>query len=141
MKRRFLSLMTTAMIAAASWAQVPQADLLDVVFKTDGTAEDVSAMKNEVKAIGTPTVKQSLKYGINTACLSDNVWGFIPQSYFRVDYEENQAFRDALKDGFTWEVLVRPVSKIIDVSSEQAAILSTNEGGGGQIFVGNGSQS
>lgn len=141
MKRRFLSLMTTAMIAATSWAQVPQADLLDVVFKTDGTAEDVSAMKNEVKAIGTPTVKQSLKYGINTACLSDNVWGFIPQSYFRVDYEENQAFRDALKDGFTWEVLVRPVSKIINVSSEQAAILSTNEGGGGQIFVGNGSQS
>ena len=141
MKRRFLSFMTTAMIAATSWAQVPQADLLDVVFKTDGTAEDVSAMKNEVKAIGSPTVKQSLKYGMNTACLTNNVWGFMPQSYYRVDYEENQAFRDALKDGFTWEVLVRPVSKIVGIAPEQAAIFSTNEGGGGQIFVGNGSQS
>ena len=99
MKRRFLSLMTTAMIAATSWAQVPQADLLDVVFKTDGTAEDVSAMKNEVQAVGWPKVKQSLKYGMNTACLDGNVWGFLPQSYYRVNYEENQAFRDALKDG------------------------------------------
>ena len=140
MKRRFLSLMTTAMIAATSWAQVPQADLLDVVFKTDGTAEDVSAMKNEVQAVGWPKVKQSLKYGMNTACLDGNVWGFLPQSYYRVNYEENQAFRDALKDGFTWEVLIRPISNVINISANQAAAFSTNEGGGGQIFVGNSGQ-
>ena len=30
----------------------PTADMLDVVFHEDGTAEDVSPMKNEVKLVG-----------------------------------------------------------------------------------------
>ena len=70
--KRISVMVATFLLGMATWAQVPKADLLDVVFNDDGTATDVSAMANTVQTIGAPSVVRSLKYGINEACFKKN---------------------------------------------------------------------
>ena len=60
MKHKFLFLMT-ALFASSVWAQVPKADLLDVVFNEDGTATDVSTSQMTVESFGSPTIVKSAK--------------------------------------------------------------------------------
>ena len=74
MKQKLLFLMTALLMGMTSWAQVPKADLLDVVFNDDGTATDISATQNVVELFGTPNVVESSKYGINVACFHENTY-------------------------------------------------------------------
>lgn len=94
----------------APQAQAPKADLLDVVFHADGTAEDVSPLKNEV-----------LFYpGTALTCYYHDVYkrivtnythtpgqGSRKDSYYRVDYYTNETFKQGLDDGHTLEVVLR----------------------------------
>ena len=79
--------------------EAPKADLLDVVFHADGTAEDVSPLKNEV-----------LSYpGTALTCYYHDVYkrivtnythtpgqGSRKDSYYRVDYYTNETFKQGL---------------------------------------------
>ena len=85
----------------------PVADLLDVVFKEDGTAEDVSPMHNAVERVGegisvyyNETLKRYVARFGNP--YGDNCTGF----YQTPSYEaEDNAVHNALADGHTLEVL------------------------------------
>lgn len=99
--------MTAVVMGLTSWAQVPKADLLDVVFNDDGTATDVSECQNVVELFGTPNVVESSKYGINVACFHENVYNTNCSYWYKVDYGSNVDFTEGLADGHSLEVLCR----------------------------------
>jgi len=87
---------------------VPVADLLDVQFYTDGTAVDVSPMQNPVDFYGSGAeVTQNTYFGRNVVTFN-NRWSTGCTGYYKVSFDENQAFRDALADGHSLEILVKP---------------------------------
>ncbi len=89
-----------------SGPEVPEADILDVVFKEDGSAEDVSPMHNTVELCGTTaSTYYNEAYGIYAARF-ENPWGSTCTGYYKVDYENNEAIRNALADGHSLEMLV-----------------------------------
>ena len=118
-------------------APLPKADLLDVVFNADGTAEDVSPMKFKVERGGEATAEWSDAYGRYVAKLSDNKWGNgdVAEQFYRVDYSGNQAFKDALADGHTLEVLFMP--EYTTLPDSEAKVFASHEAGGtGIMFKG-----
>ncbi|MBO4641868.1 MAG: discoidin domain-containing protein, partial [Bacteroidaceae bacterium] len=133
MKHKFLFLMT-ALFASSVWAQVPKADLLDVVFNEDGTATDVSDSKMTVETFGSPFIVKSAKYGINVLCMRNETWSKTPTSYFRVDYEENADYLAALADGHTLECLVRPYWDG-DLADVECKPFSSHQGGGTGFLI------
>ena len=133
MKHKFLFLMT-ALFASSVWAQVPKADLLDVVFNEDGTATDVSTSQMTVESFGSPTIVKSAKYGINVMCMKNESWSKNPNSYFRVDYEDNADYVAALADGHTLECLVRPYWDG-DLADVECKPFSSHQGGGTGFLI------
>lgn len=85
----------------------PEADILDVVFRADGTAEDVSPMKNRVEcpAKGGLTTYWNNTYKRYVASFS-NDWGGNVSGYYKVDYTNNTQIQQALADGHSLEMLV-----------------------------------
>ena len=87
--------------------EAPVADLLDVVFKEDGTAEDVSPMHNAVERVGegiSVYYNETLKRYV---ARFDNPYGGNCTGYYQTpSYEaEDNAVHNALADGHTLEVL------------------------------------
>ena len=85
----------------------PVADLLDVVFKEDGTAEDVSPMHNTVERVGegiSVYYNETLKRYV---ARFDNPYGGNCTGFYQTpSYEaEDNAVHTALADGHTLEVL------------------------------------
>ncbi len=87
---------------------VPTADVLDVVFHEDGTAEDISPMRNEVQLVGSTSYTRFSKAYNRYIATFSNPWAGTATGYYRVDFEQNQEFRDKLADGHTLEVLFMP---------------------------------
>ena len=102
----FYSLVLSVTFMTVS-AQVPKADLLDVVFNEDGTATDISASQNNVELFGVPKVVKSSKYGMNVACFHDNGLNQDCAYWYKVDYGTNVNFKNGLADGHSMEVLCR----------------------------------
>ncbi len=120
-------------LAAASELNVPVADVLDVVFKEDGSAEDVSPMKNAVETVGTPTVSMNETYGRNSTHVTCT-YGDVPESYYRVNYAGNQAFIDALSDGHSLEtVFAVAFDRMVD---KEIKPFSATQSGGMGFLVG-----
>ncbi|MBJ2195861.1 MAG: hypothetical protein JFT11_08885 [Muribaculaceae bacterium] len=114
---------------------LPKADLLDVVFNADGTAEDVSPMKFKVEQGGDVTTEWSDAHNRYVAKLSGNKWGNsdVAEQFYRIDYSGNQAFKDALADGHTLEVLFMP--EYASLPDCEAKVFASHEAGGtGIIF-------
>ena len=84
----------------------PVADILDVVFKTDGTAEDISPMKNVITTNNSGALST---YYSNTykrfVAKFGNTWAGATSGFYRIDYANNDAFKEALKDGHTLEAV------------------------------------
>ena len=114
----------------------PVADVLDVVFKTDGTAEDVSPMHNvvETHAGGALSTYYSATYNRFVAQFG-NSWGKgTSTGYYEIDYANNTAFRNALADGHTMEAIVmgdyeQPIENV------EAKFFSSHERGGTGLMV------
>ena len=87
----------------------PKADLMDIVFHQDGTAEDLSPLKHEVK-IGHS--EGFYNYYNSTykryVARFNNTWGSAPTGNYRIDYAGNTAFENALADGHSIETLIMP---------------------------------
>ncbi|MDE6198386.1 MAG: LamG domain-containing protein, partial [Muribaculaceae bacterium] len=115
-------------------APMPKADLLDVVFNADGTAEDVSPMKFDVERGGNATTEWSDKYNRYVARLTDNEWGNgdVAKDFYRIDYSSNQAFKDALADGHTLEVMFMP--EYTSLPDGEAKVFASHEAGGTGIM-------
>lgn len=112
------------------------ADLLDIVFNNDGTATDISPMHHTVEHLSGANLMTYYNdsYGRYAARFS-NAPGANPSSgYYKVDYRNNQEFRDALADGHSLEVLV-----MFDADADGAAEIkpfsSMQSGGTGFLIT------
>lgn len=113
----------------------PEADMLDVVFHSDGTAEDVSPMHNEVKTIagGGSSTYFNNTYGRFTAHFT-NSWGGTATGYYRVDYADNTDFQSKLADGHTLELLFAPHYEGTIPNAEAKCFSSHQSGGTGFLI-------
>ena len=110
---------------------VPVADLLDVVFNEDGTAEDVSPMHNPV--LKTATTYYNETYNRYVARF-DNPWGGTCTGYYRVDFESNDSIRTALANGHTLEVLCM-ANYEGDIPNVEAKPFSAMQSGGTGFLI------
>ncbi len=107
-RKRFLGVSLSMACMTVMAQNLPTADLLDVQFYTDGTAVDASPMQNTVEYFGSGTeVTQNSYLGRNVATFN-NTWSAGCTGYYKVYFEENQEFRNALADGHSLEILVKP---------------------------------
>ena len=146
MKRRITRVMLSAALMAA-WSvpllaqqtEKPVADMLDIKFNADGSAEDVSPMKLDVQTIqiGNPGVSTYYNdaYGAVVGRF-DNTWGANNSSGYRIDYGDNEDFISKLSDGHTLEtVCMADYSAVQDV--EIKPFSSMEAGGTGFLITGN----
>ncbi len=113
--------------------ELPEADLMDIVFEADGTAKDVSATANTVSQRGTPVVVESGQIGINVLCAGANTWGGVPDNFFYV--EASDALVDGISDGLTMEILARPYWEDERVPGQWTTVLGMEEAGGLGMLV------
>ena len=115
---------------------IPKADILDVVFNEDGTAYDASPMDNKVEVIGKEmmTTYYNENYKRVVPRLS-NPWGGNGATYYKVDYENNQAFKDALANGHTLEIVVMADYTIGSLPDSECKPFTSHQGGGTGLMV------
>ena len=118
-------------------AQVPKADLLDIVFNDDGSASDVSPLQNEVMTMGTPIIVKSPMYDMNVLCANQNEWGSSPTNYYRIDLTD--ALLQGISDGVSFETLVRPHWKGQSMPGSWVSAFGMEQGGGFGMIIENGS--
>ena len=133
-QKLLLGLALFAACTMASAQDVPVADLLDVQFNGDGTAVDISPMENEVTFLGDGTVVEFNTFFGRNVPKFGNTWGSAPAGAYHVDFENNQAFRDALADGHSLEMLVSADYQGTIANSE-AKPFSAMQGGGTGFLV------
>lgn len=142
MKRNFTRWMLSAALLTALGGSLmaqevtkPVADLLDVKFNADGTAEDVSPMKNTVETVGTAfSTYYNDAFGFVVANFTNN-WGQNNSSGYRIDYEQNEEFKNKLADGHSLEMVVMAdYSEVKDV--EIKPFSSMEAGGTGFLITG-----
>lgn len=83
----------------------PVADLLDVVFNPDGSATDISPMANTVEAVGNNTIAWDETYKRYTARYNNPWAASTVPDYYKIDYDNNTAFKNGLSDGHTLETV------------------------------------
>jgi len=83
------------------------ADMLDIVFHNDGTAEDVSQMHNTVTTLESTALFTSYNSALERYCavFKHTAGAGVTAGYYKIDYANNQAFKDKLADGHTLELL------------------------------------
>ncbi len=115
---------------------IPKADILDVVFNEDGTAYDASPMDNKVEVIGKEmmTTYYNENYKRVVPRLS-NPWGGNGATYYKVDYENNQAFKDALANGHTLEIVVMADYTIGSLPDSECKPFTSHQSGGTGLMV------
>lgn len=116
----------------------PGADLLDVVFNSDGTATDVSPMGNTVEVF---TGDAMMTYrndalGHNVAWFNHTPGSSSSTGYFKVSFENNTAFRNALADGHTLETVFM-YNGDLPVNSEIKPFSAMQSGGTGLLLSNN----
>ena len=112
----------------------PEADILDVVFHEDGTAEDVSPLHNTVELFGTTSSTYYNETYKRYVARFDNPWGGTCTGYYKVDYETNEDIRTALADGHSLEMLVMGDYEGA-IANIEAKPFSAMQGGGTGFLV------
>ena len=114
---------------------VPQADLLDVVFRNNGSAEDVSPMRTPVQMLdGTAmmTYYNDL-YSMYAAHFNHVPGTSVNEGFYKADYSGSKQFQDALADGHSLEALFKLDEKS-DGSAELKMFSSMSSGGTGFLI-------
>lgn len=113
----------------------PVADILDIVFKQDGTAEDISPMKNSVTTVFSSTLSSYYNSTYERVVANfTNTWGSTPSGYYRIDYTDNTAFKNALADGHSVE-LVFMTNYTFPKTSSECKPFSSHEAGGTGFLI------
>lgn len=109
----------------------PAADLFDIQFGNGGTASDVSGRNVTVKTGPTaPTTYLNETY---------NLWGAsFPgsgSSFYRVDYSDDEAIKNAFSNGFTMELFYKPndTGNVCPFSSQESGGAGIEQASGGLI--------
>ncbi|MDR2358832.1 MAG: hypothetical protein LBD87_03405 [Prevotellaceae bacterium] len=121
------------------------ADMLDVLFNTDGTADDVSPMANTVewKNYNNPlSVAYDDTYKRNIVTFNPSSNGQSPgadnASYYSINYQNNAEFQSKLADGHTFECLVKfDVNYAETAQGYETKFFSSHEGGGTGFIISN----
>ena len=83
-----------------------KADLFDVVFSSSRLARDKTGTLDVVSNLGTyVSVGYNDDYGIYTSTFSGTPVKTVGSGYYRMHYSDKSAFKRALKDGFSIEML------------------------------------
>ena len=108
---------------------VPKADVLDVEFREDGTAIDLSPMNNEVTVFGQEGLVMYYNEDYKRVVPHfNNPFGGTCTSFYKIDYTENQAFRDALAGGHSLEMVV--MADYESFAASEYKPFSGHQGGG-----------
>ena len=137
MKKRLLLcsiLLSAASLPSMAQVTAPVADVLDVQFQPDGTAIDVSPMKNKVEYIGDGTLIDNNSYFGCNVPVFDNPWAGNCTGYYRFDFEGNEDVLAKLADGHSLEMLVKP-SYEGDIQDVEAKPFSAMQSGGTGFLV------
>lgn len=110
----------------------PVADILNIEFNADGSATDVSPMKNTVVSVGNTTTAYNFKYGKYMATMRDAYNG-ATDHFYKIDYAPNHlegdsTFYKALQGQHTLESLFALQTDVI-TSAEAKWFGSTKSGG------------
>ena len=115
-------------------AEMPVADLLDVEFSDDGSAIDLSPMNMTVEHHGTATTTYSEAFGRYIATFKNDYASGSAAGYYRINFEQNEAFVAALKDGHSLEAIVM-ADYTGTIPNSEAKPFSAHEGGGTGFLV------
>ena len=115
--------------------ETPVADVLDIVFNNDGTAYDKSPMQNKVDFIeGDGAVNYYHDHFEKFVThFSHKISSGLSKGYYKIDYTDNQAFKGALADGHTLEVVFR--MDVAPNGSEIKPFSSMQSGGTGFLIT------
>lgn len=116
--------------AACALEPTPDADILDVVFRKDGTAVNVAATDLEVVAKGNDISTVYMDDLSRFAATFDSTPGEKPNSFYQVDYASNQKVMDQISDGHSIEILFT-LDKAWDDDVSPKPISSHQAGGTG----------
>ena len=111
-----------------------EADLLDVVFLKDGTAKDVSKSNLTVQYKGTKATTsydETLKRYI--AHFSNSI-GEMASEYYRIDYGDNQDFKNKIADGHSLESVFCMNAE--HDGAKQSKPFSSHDAGGTGLMMG-----
>ena len=112
---------------------MPEPDLLDVVFNADGTATDKSALANEISSWGETSVLLDSDIDMNIFDQTANTWSGGQQSAYRFDMTGE--LWDKLSDGFSIEAYVCPTWEGDNVPTNWCGIFGLAQSGGFMLGV------
>lgn len=113
----------------------PKADMFDVEFRNDGSAADISPMKNAIQAGSqAPETYYDAALGRFVGRFSNAWGGGNSYCYYRMDYGDNQTFMDGLADGHTLEALVKPEYEG-EIKDVECKFFASHEAGGTGLMV------
>jgi glycerophosphoryl diester phosphodiesterase len=147
MKRIYLFLLSLASAwilafpLAAEDVTAPVADILDVVFRQDGTAEDVSAMQHTVQRFDGAAVSTYYNdtYRRYVARFVTNSPGTASSGYYWMNYTNDTDMKNKLADGYTLEALI--MSDIAEpFPNQEIKAFSSTSSGGTAIMLGDASK-
>ncbi len=99
----------------------PVADLFDLSIADNGTVSDVSPLGNQVVVSSTaPVLGYDKEYNLNTLQFYANNYQF-----YRVDYADNDAIKNAFSNAFTMEAFFS-----VNIVSEDRCVFSSQNAGG-----------
>ena len=113
--------------------ELPDADLLDLVFNDDGTAVDKSETANVVEMFGKPSVVASPTLGMNVCCAGKQVWGTYPENNYIVNVSNTMS--ESIVNGVTVELLVRPYWESGNVPNKWCTVFGSENAGGMGMLV------
>jgi len=123
-------------------SKLPVADLLDIRFNADGTATDISQMHNAVEShTGDVTTLYEPAFNGYFARFN-NRWSNDQgvAGYYKVDYENNEKFKNALADGHTLEAIFSgnwDGELSSDENNKEVKFFSSHEAGGTGLMLAN----
>lgn len=110
--------------------KAPKADLLDIIFKDDGTAEDISAMRNPVITYPAPSLMTYFSdiHQRNVANFRNPIGDAVTLGYYRINYTKGGDFINRIADGCTIETTV--MLGDTDPSDKEVKWFSSMQAGG-----------
>lgn len=109
----------------------PVADLFDIQFNKNGQATDISERHINVRSgSSVPTTYLNETYNLWTASFAGS-----NSSFYRVDYAEDEAIKNAFSNGFTFEVFYKTnnTSNVCPMSAQESGGAGIEQASGGQI--------
>ena len=131
---------TFAYVATDKVSDIPVADMLDVVFMADGTAKDISPRGMKVQTFADSELLNTYfdyLQGVHVASFDhaerfvNNTSGSHSTGYYKVDFANDDDFKNRLADGHSWETLVMMDAEAPVVSSDSKWFCAQQSGGVG----------